>query len=154
MSVIHQRGNAVIHGNLTPMIAMTCLLIVFFVLVSRIVDRERVDMNLPQPHDAVTQRAGEDRRVVINVMPGSQGEVGGYRLGGMNFPTGRAGLAALTQHLSDLYRASPQINVNVRADRHTHSEYVEPVMQSVATAARAAGLNETARVNLVVLQDK
>jgi hypothetical protein len=83
MSVLYKRGNAEIYGNLTPMIDMTFLLIVFFVLVSRIVDRESVDMNLPQPRKALAEKVSQEQRVVINVLPLPGGEIGGYRVGGV-----------------------------------------------------------------------
>lgn len=152
MSVVHQRGNARISGNLTPMIDMIFLLIVFFVLVSRIVDRERVEMNLPQPKHAATERAAEEQRVVINVLPGAPGEVKGYRVGGTPFEPGSSGLMALTQHVASLYRTNPHINVNVRADRSAPYEHVEPVIEALSRAARMAGA-PAARVNLVVVQE-
>ena len=47
MSSVFKRGNAKIEANLTPMIDVTFLLIVFFVLVSQIVEVENVPMSLP-----------------------------------------------------------------------------------------------------------
>ena len=63
----HQRPP--IHANLTPMIDVTFLLIIFFVLVSQIVEVENVDLGLPSPEDPASQLAGEQQRVVINVVP-------------------------------------------------------------------------------------
>ena len=48
MSRIHKRGTAELHANLTPMIDVTFLLIVFFVLVSQIVEVENVELKLPE----------------------------------------------------------------------------------------------------------
>jgi biopolymer transport protein ExbD len=42
VSLIYRRGPAQISANLTPMIDVTFLLIVFFVLVSQIVEVENV----------------------------------------------------------------------------------------------------------------
>ena len=44
MSTVYRRGPAAIEANLTPMIDMTFLLIVFFVLVSQISELEVVEM--------------------------------------------------------------------------------------------------------------
>jgi biopolymer transport protein ExbD len=153
MSIAFRKGNADIQGNLTPMIDMAFLLIVFFVLVSRIVDRDRVDMDLPSPTESATERASEDRRVVINVLPGEGGKADGYRVGGVEFSSSAAGVASMTQHLAGLFAANPQIHVNVRADRATHYQFVEPVMNAVSAGARRAGnAPGAARVNLMVVK--
>lgn len=156
MSLVHKRGSASIQGNLTPMIDMTFLLIVFFVLVSRIVDVERAEMNLPQPKAAATERLGDEQRVVINVLPARAGEISGYRVGSKDFPAGAEGLSAMTEHLIGLYQANPTVSVNVRADRATHYEWVEPVLQAVSDATRSVHGNSggAARVNLVVVQER
>ena len=133
---------------------MIFLLIVFFVLVSRIVDRERVEMNLPQPSPALTLPMDDEHRVIVNVLPSAGGEIRGYRVGGTEFPSSPAGLAELTQRLAAVYRANPQVNVNIRADRSTHYERVEPILRAVSTAARTSGTPAgTARVNLVVVKE-
>ncbi len=49
MSAVFKRGNAEVRANLTPMIDVTFLLIVVFVLVSEIVEAESVEMKLPVP---------------------------------------------------------------------------------------------------------
>lgn len=154
MSAIYKRGNAVVRGNLTPMIDMIFLLIVFFVLVSRIVDRERVEMNLPQPKDAAAQKMGEESRVVVNVMPGIDGGIDGYRVGGTSFAADARGVIAMTAHLARLYQLNPAIQVNIRADRSTQYEHVEPVMHAVSLAARSAGSETPGRVNLMVIQER
>ena len=153
MSIAYRKGSAEIQGNLTPMIDMAFLLIVFFVLVSRIVDRDRVDMDLPQPTEAATERASEDRRVVINVLPGAGGKADGYRVSAVEFPSSPAGIASMTEHLAALLAGNPQMHVNVRADRSTHYEFVEPVLNAVSAAARRAGSpSAAARVNLMVVK--
>src|SRR5690606_35390103 len=97
----------------------------------------------------------DDQRIIINVMPGMGGEASGYRIGGDEFPVDPSGLAALTQRLAAAYRINPAVNVNVRADRNTHFEHVEPVMRAVSAAARASGQPiAAARVNLVVVKER
>jgi biopolymer transport protein ExbD len=153
MSAVYQRGSANITGNLTPMIDMIFLLIVFFVLVSRIVDRERVEMNLPRPNDPAAQKLSEEQRVVLNVLPAIGGAIEGYRLAGSSFAPNPAGIAGLTQQLLSIYRTNPNANVHVRADRGTHFEHVEAAMSAVAQAARTAGAARS-RVSLVVLEGR
>jgi biopolymer transport protein ExbD len=154
MSTIFPRGNATVESNLTPMIDVTFLLIVFFVLVSQIVEGESVPMNLPEPMEPVTELAGDEQRAVINIVPGSRGHADGYRLAGVTHPVGPAGIEALTAQLVGLFAANPQIAINLRADRLTRYEFVEPVMQAVSTAASRVPDQQVApRVNLVVVRE-
>jgi biopolymer transport protein ExbD len=153
MSLIFRRGEAQIEANLTPMIDVTFLLIVFFVLVSQIVEVESVPMSLPEPADPLTERLGEEQRAVINVVPGSGGEVVAYRLGTRSFPPDRSGLAGLRSQLATLFASSPRLAVNLRADRATEYAFVQPVLDSIAEAAAAVpGIDVRPRVNLVIVR--
>ena len=53
MSVLFKQDRGQVQANLTPMIDVTFLLIVFFVLVSQIVEVENVDLDLPTPREPV-----------------------------------------------------------------------------------------------------
>ncbi|MAI67449.1 MAG: hypothetical protein CMJ26_06200 [Phycisphaerae bacterium] len=64
-----------INANLTPMIDVTFLLIVFFVVVSQIVDRDAVSMDLPSPENAAASVAEMQERVVVNIVPSDGGAV-------------------------------------------------------------------------------
>ncbi|MCZ6836008.1 MAG: biopolymer transporter ExbD [Planctomycetota bacterium] len=154
MSSIHKRGNAEVNANLTPMIDVTFLLIVFFVLVSQIVEVESVSMDLPEPIDPMTQKAGEDQRAVINIVPAlERGRIEGYRLGTRLFPPGPDGIEALTNQLQTLFEANPTLAINLRADRITHYQYVEPALQAVTDAAsRVESADVKARINLVIIR--
>ena len=66
MSAVYKRGLAKVEANLTPMIDMTFLLIVFFVLVSQVVDNESADLELPRLTDPASEPASEENRAVIN----------------------------------------------------------------------------------------
>lgn len=152
MSAIYKRGNAEVSANLTPMIDVTFLLIVFFVLVSQIVEVENVDMNLPEPIDALTEPVGEEQRMVINVVPDQSDSIEGYRVGTSQFRSDVEGVEALTELLTTMFRKNPDIVVNLRADQRTHYQWVEPAMQAVVNAARRTGVVDmSARINLVVI---
>lgn len=154
MSAIYKRGNAEVNANLTPMIDVTFLLIVFFVLVSQIVEVENVEMNLPEPIEALTEPTGEEQRAVINVVPGQTDSIEGYRVGTNQFPGGAEGVEALTEHLTAMFLANPDIAVNLRADRRTHYRWVQPAMQAVVNAARRTGVVDmSAKINLVVINE-
>jgi biopolymer transport protein ExbD len=154
MSTIYKRGNANVQANVTPMIDVTFLLIVFFVLVSQIVEVEHVDMELPRPDEAATTKPSEDMRVVINVLPGQDGTSNGYRLGSREYPPGPQGAARLSDRLIELYDTNPSVRINLRADRSTHYQWIEPVLQAISTAAARSGHPDiAARVNLVVIRE-
>jgi len=154
VSVVHERGNARIEANLTPMIDMTFLLIVFFVLVSRISEVENVPMELPRPEDPATVPPPEEGRVVLNILPGEGGSVEGYKVGAAQFAPTEDGVAALERHLVGLLSQNPDLDVNLRADRATAYADVSPALEAVAAAGRTADRAERTRINLVVVDDE
>lgn len=143
-------------ANLTSLIDVTFLLIVFFVMVSKVNEVERWELKLPAVRDALSQPVEGDNRVVINVVPDASGRIAGYRVGLSEFTGDETGLSRMTDHLAGLYQQNPAVDVNVRADRATHYEFVEPVLQAISTAAgkavAASGSGDAAapRVNLLV----
>jgi biopolymer transport protein ExbD len=154
MSVVHERGNARIEANLTPMIDMTFLLIVFFVLVSRISEVENVPMELPRPIDPATVPPPEEGRVVLNVLPGPDGTVEGYKVGAAQFAPTPDGAAALERHLATLLAQNPDLDVNLRADRATSYADISPALEAVAAAGRTSDRAASTRINLVVVNDQ
>ena len=154
MSSIFKRGPAQPQANITPMIDVTFLLIVFFVLVSQIVDLENVDMQLPAPEQAATRLPGDEPRAVVNLVPGVDGRIAGYQLGSRRFAPSSEGLGELRDALVELYQATPVMRVNLRADRSTEYQWVAPVLQVVRQAAGLADVGlDGARLNLVVLRE-
>lgn len=154
---------AEISANLTPMIDVSFLLIVFFVLVSRLSDAEQAPLALPAVRDGVAVRAGDEARVVLNVLPvaedaggnatedATRGAIGGYAVGTRVFPASAEGVAALAEQLAEGYRRNPRLAVHLRADRGAHYGWVEPAMRAVTTAARLAGGGALPRLDLVVV---
>ncbi len=143
-----------IAANLTPMIDVTFLLIIFFVLVSQIVEVENADLDLPRPQEAASVPPGEQPRIVINVLRGAGGDAVGYRLSNQRYMADTAGLEALARSLAAMYRQNPALGVNLRADRRTDYRWVEPVFQAVSAAARLSGRGDVkGRVNLVVVRE-
>jgi biopolymer transport protein ExbD len=154
MSVAFKRGNAEVRANLTPMIDVTFLLIVFFVLVSEIVEAENVDMNLPEPIQPLTEPAGDEQRVVINIVPDLRGGAREYRVGARRFATDAEGREAMIEHLRQRYEANPALAVSLRADQQTHYQWVQPAMQAVVDAAgRVESVAVSPQLNLVVIND-
>lgn len=155
MSVIFHRGRARIEANLTPLIDVTFLLIVFFVLVSQIVDLESVQMDLPKPAEPASELAGDEQRAVINIIPAGGGRIAGYRFAGRTFGPDATGIEALTSALAALYQHSPTLRINLRADRKTHFQWIEPVFGAVVAATTRSGRDDvTAGMNLVVIREE
>jgi len=153
VSAVYKRGNAEIEANFTSMIDVTFLLIIFFVLVSKIVSAESVELDLPRPFDPHTEAPTEEHRVIVNVVKSAAepGAADGYRIGSLFFPADGDGLIALADHLASLFAADPRTNVNLRADRMTGYEFVHPAMQAITLGAAQSGVEDLmARVNLVV----
>lgn len=151
--IAHPRGNARISANLTPMIDLTFLLIVFFILVSQITDRERVPVALPRPGDPASAPSSDPRRTVVNIVAREDAPamIGAVVAGGETFGVDGAGRTRLAAHLASLYRSAPQMRLSVRADRRLQYRYVEPVLRAIADGAMQAGA--APRVNLVVVRD-
>jgi biopolymer transport protein ExbD len=150
MSSVHRRGPAAIEANLTPMIDMTFLLVVFFVLVSQISEVEVVEMELPEPRPTASAPPPEETRSVLNVVPDEAGQASASRLNGINFAIGDEGVAALRSALVKLYHANPELRINLRADRRTEQRFIDPILNAITGAASTSGRSTPARVNLVV----
>jgi biopolymer transport protein ExbD len=150
----NRHPNAEIEANLTPMIDVSFLLIVFFVLVSRLSDAEQAELALPSVRAGVAARAEDEARVVVNVLPGEDGAAAGYSAGSRVFPASPDGVAALAAQLAEGYRRNPRLAVHLRADRATRYEWVEPAMRAATTAARMAGGGALPRLDLVVVEER
>jgi len=151
---VHARGPAAIEANLTPMIDMTFLLVVFFVLVSQISEVEVVEMQLPKPVPSASGPPPEETRSVLNVVPGEEGQALGYRLNGNDYPLGSRGVDALEEELARLYAANPDLRINLRADRRTQQQFIDPVLDAITSAAGSSKRTDPARVNLVVMTER
>lgn len=151
--IVHPRGPARISANLTPMIDLTFLLIVFFILVSQITDRERVAVALPRPSEPASAAPTDPRRTVVNIVPREDAPaiIGSVVTGGLEFDVDGEGRQQLAAHLASLYRSAPQMRLSVRADRRLQYRYVEPVLRAIADGAMQAGVPP--RVNLVVVRE-
>ena len=152
-----RRKHADIEPNLTSLIDVTFLLIVFFVLVSHLNEVEAVDLDLPKPTDAATMLPEAENQVAISVVPAPHGQAAGYRLGERTFWGDKSGLDSLTAQLLAQYRLNPKTNFNIRADRTTRFESVEPALEAVSRAARAARSEQPSamnpRINLMVVKE-
>ena len=114
--------------NMTPMIDVVFLLIIFF-LVSSHLARQEVELELDLPGADSGQRPDEDdvRRVVVNILPDQ--DVGGRMMVGGRL-VGPEELARMIGFESR--RSDRQLEVRIRADRTVPYRIVEPIMVACA----------------------
>jgi len=151
-----RRAPAAIEANLTPLIDMSFLLVVFFVLVSRITSSELAPMNLPAPSDPLSSEPGDEPRAVLNVLA-REDDRDVYQLGNTMFNGDEDGVQLLRERLAVLYRATPTMLVNLRADRAAQYDRVAPALRAITLGAADAGAALAVaippRVQLVVVRD-
>jgi len=114
--------------NMTPMIDVVFLLIIFF-LVSSHLARQEVQLELDLPGAATGHRPDEDevRRVVVNVLPRVQPE-GRIMVGGRLMNADR--LARLIGYES--HHSRRPLEVRIRSDRRVPYRVIEPIMIACA----------------------
>jgi biopolymer transport protein ExbD len=142
-----------INANLTPMIDVVFLLIVFFVLVSRLVDFDSVAMDLPRPTDAATERPEDEARLVINVVPGPEGSAIGYKMQASVVEASPQGAKELVKIVREQLIRQPIAAISLRADRATRYRYVS-VLLSALEAMDRNGLEAPIRLNLVIVNEE
>ena len=158
MSQVFQRGPASPEMNLTPLIDVVFLLIIFFMLVNQIVAERNVKMIVPAPHEPNTRQLSEDDNpVIVNVAPQPYtaetrpdplrhpGQAAFVQVGSRRFALGQ--LAELTAALRNEKAARPDVQVVVRSDMAIFYEDVQPVIEAV----RASGIE---RVDLAAFTEE
>ncbi|MEL7087951.1 MAG: biopolymer transporter ExbD [Planctomycetota bacterium] len=148
MSKVVQRGAVTPSMNITPLIDVVFLLIIFFMLVNNIVSEESEPMKLAELEDPRTREIGEIERVVVNVVPEPFSEAGRdefplnhpgrpayVKVGtgaGSRFETGD--LKGITEALRSARADSAQIEVLLRVDGAIYYDNVQPIMAAVTAA--------------------
>ena len=134
-----------INANMTPMIDVTFLLIVFFVVVSQIVDRDVVPMDLPSPNHASSGMPESLEHVTVNLVPLDGGEIAGIVV------SEHVIAADAMDELAAIVNTRLQggvTDIHVRADRATKYSHVHNVIEAI----REIGM--TPRLQLVVSGDE
>ena len=119
--------------NMTPMIDIVFLLIIFF-LVSSHLARQETQLELDLPEAATGEPTQEDqvRRVVVNVLPEARPE-GRIQVGGQTISAGQ--LDELVRYeRSQAERQKEVLEVRIRSDRHVPYRVIEPIMLACARA--------------------
>ena len=128
----HTPGGGRTEFNMTPMIDIVFLLIIFFMLITRFVSAEIADVALPDPEASQARELKLLDKVVLNLQ----------YTPGVDEPTVRLGpfLVSTMQELQDLLvetREQPgneAVQVIFRADRELEYRYVREAMDAVAAA--------------------
>lgn len=132
--------------NLTPMIDIVFLLIVFFLLTAQLSSQRVLELELPRAA-LEDDPSASDTPGVVNVVPESQvAALGGdYRLGTRVFLATPLGISSLEMELRGLMARDADARVVVRADR---SEDSQRVIEAVRAASRAG----VSRVEVAVIE--
>lgn len=123
------------------MIDVTFLLIVFFVLVSQIVDRDAVSMDLPAPQQSAAGVPEESSHLTVNLLPIEGGDVAGIVVDGHTIEED-----ALDE-LTDIVRTRLKggtTDVHLRADKSTQYTHIHRVIEAIRD------VGTTPRLQLVV----
>jgi biopolymer transport protein ExbD len=155
----NNRGAVAPEMNITPLIDVVFLLIIFFMLVSRIVAEEREPMIVPRLDQPEAKELITDNRLVVNVariepavnqrkeqMDAKDTHLAGpgaaqyVKIGLKKYSLSQ--LPQITQRLSRLHEANPKLEVLLRADAGLHYREVAPVLRAITSA-------EIGKVNLV-----
>jgi len=131
--------------NMTPMIDMVFLLIVFFALVSNFASAENVLMDLPKPDKSQAVNVKLTDRAVINCALANPNDPkhGGviYSIGPLRVDS----LDELSRRLAAAKAATPSLQVVLRADKRVPYRAARDAMQ-VAAANQIEVMNLVAHV--------
>lgn len=112
--------------NATPLIDVVMCLIVFFLMVGRLAEQQRVEVRLPESALGEEERSSE--RFVINVLAGDEGSA--------RFVVGDREMSA--EEVSGTLRArldaGADVSVQIRADRGMAFGLIEPAMEACVEA--------------------
>ena len=110
--------------QLAPMIDMTFLLLIFFMVTTKISkDQVKVDINLPTAQNATIPDDLSNRDII------SIDGTGQYYIG-----QEPATKKELTAHLKERFKVTPPLRIYVRADKNTPGKQIKELMRIAAEA--------------------
>ena len=119
-----KRKDEVVSFQITPMIDMTFLLLIFFMVTSKL-SKEQVKMDVSLPTASAAKIPDDlSDRDVINV-----DKEGNYYIANV-----MANGDQLKRHLQDRFKAAPPLKIYYRADKDTPYEVTERFMKLAAEA--------------------
>lgn len=122
--------------NLTSMVDVVFLLVVFFMLISHLSKERFIKMTLPNLDPAIAGETSEENKAFLNVVPSDRiaGEGGAYRLGALVFDSTPTAMDRLADELEAVKAREPEVLVVVRAERTEAFERVRPALEAVSRA--------------------
>jgi biopolymer transport protein ExbD len=130
-SAIRLRGHRL---NLTPMIDVVFLLIIFFMVVSQFSSQERTAMALPQAKNSFTPEiATEQSKLIVNIMPSGEIKIDD--------------ISCDQERLSQILLGHTDSKIIIRSDKNCTWVVLKPVLDT----CRKAGISTT---NIAVIDDQ
>ncbi len=120
--------------NLTPMIDVTFLLIIFFMLVSQITQSETDPIHVPRPTDSVARERKYPHKLTITLVHDGEGGVRRYKVGSRLAENMDVVRSIAEESRLAAEAEGEELQVIVRADRDVQYQYVRPVLEAVAQA--------------------
>lgn len=122
-----QRARGSLGINMTPMIDIVFLLIIFFLVSSHMVKQDaQLKLDLPQAASGHLETDESRPRVTVNVLPDGQVQLAGQAVGAED-------LARRLGH--ERRRSGEDLEVRIRADRKVPYATVEPILIACAQAS-------------------
>lgn len=116
--------------NMAPMIDMVFLLLIFFMVASRLTELEHIPVALPVADKAKVPEETRNRQF-ITVTAESDGSTAYY----MNLQ--KMDIKELSAKIKQQEKADPNLRIYLRADRHVRYKHVKAVMEACADAGIA-----------------
>ena len=116
--------------NLTPMIDVVFLLLIFFVLIAQFSSRRRAQVQLPRPDPSAARFLYRPDVLTITVICDQQGKLSAYQIEGQMISPEQ--IDVLAHALATRREANSQLQVNLRADRRADGKVVETLMAACA----------------------
>ena len=137
-----------IESNLTPLVDVVFLLLIFFVLVAQITSAERIALELPEVIDPPIDGRDSDRRVIVNIVPRDEaGDTRWAQVGAIEIPPGEPGEARLAEVLAAARAGDPDLKVVIRAQRTEPYDRVFPAMEACRTAGVSSARLAATRID-------
>lgn len=122
--------------NLTSMVDVVFLLVVFFMLISHLSKDQLLKLKLPNLDAAMAAEGGEENKAFLNVVPRERVSVegGSYRLGALSFEESSDGIDRMADELEAVRGRQPGVLIVVRAERTESFDRVRPALEAVSRA--------------------
>ena len=131
--------------NMTSMVDIVFLLIIFFVLVSQFISADNISVELPNPDSSLARAVELPERVVLNCQYAGADITGRTKVRYLLGPIAVDNAKELQARLAAVKQKRPDVQVILRADRRISYESVREAMQAIALA-RIENMNIAAEV--------